>query len=156
MDKINKKEEALEALQNLITEREAAQKRRRVNKSEQEDALVLGWTLTQLHIVAIIKEKGMANNTSLSESLRLSKPAITKAVRKLLQHNILVKTQQEDNKKEVYYLLTESGEELALIHDRLHEQARNRYLRILDNFNTVELETIIKFLKAITENMKHH
>ncbi|GIN98088.1 hypothetical protein J6TS1_39580 [Siminovitchia terrae] len=156
MDKINKKEEALEALQNLITEREAAQKRRRVNKSGQEEALVLGWTLTQLHIVAIIKEKGMANNTSLSESLRLSKPAITKAVRKLLQHNILVKTQQEDNKKEVYYLLTESGEELALIHDRLHEQARNRYLRILDNFNTVELETIIKFLKAITENMKHH
>ncbi len=156
MDNINKKEEALEALQNLITERETAQKRRRVNKSGQEEALILGWTLTQLHIVAIIKERGMANNTSLSESLRLSKPAITKAVRKLLQHNILVKTQQEDNKKEVYYLLTESGEELALIHDQLHEQARNRYLRILDNFNTVELETIIKFLKAITENMKQH
>ncbi|GIN20558.1 hypothetical protein J1TS3_16920 [Siminovitchia fordii] len=55
----------------------------------------------------------------------------------LKHHNILVKTKQEDNKKEVYYLLTESAEELALIHNRLHEQARNSYLRILDNFNTV-------------------
>ncbi|HBZ10776.1 MAG TPA: MarR family transcriptional regulator [Bacillus bacterium] len=156
MDHMNKKEDALKALQHFITEREASQKKGRVNKVGQEEALALDWTLTQLHIVATIKEKGMANNTSLSECLKLSKPAITKAVRKLLHHNILVKTKQEDNKKEVYYLLTESGEELALIHDRLHEQARNSYLRILDNFNTVELETIIRFLNALTENLKHH
>lgn len=156
MDSVNKKEEALEALQHLITEREAAEKKRRINKASQEEALVSGYTLTQLHIIATIKEKGLANNTSLSESLKLSKPAITKAVRKLLQHNILVKIQQEDNKKEVYYLLTKSGEELALLHDQLHEQARNRYLSILDNFNTDELEIIIKFLNTITENIKQN
>jgi len=156
MDKINKKEEALESLQHLITEREAAQKRRKVDKAGQEEVLVLDWTLTQLHIVATIKEKGRANNTFLSESLKLSKPAITKAVKKLLQHNILAKMHQEENKKEVYYLLTESGEKLALIHNQLHEQARNSYLSILDNFNIAELETIIKFLNAVTENIKQN
>ena len=156
MDKISKKEEALESLQHLITEREAAQKRRRVDKSGKEEAFVLDWTLTQLHIVATIKEKGKANNTSLSENLKLSKPAITKAVKKLLQQNILMKIQQEDNKKEVYYLLTESGEKLALVHNQLHEQARIRYLSILDNFNIVELETIIKFLNAVTKNIKQN
>jgi len=154
MDKISKKEEALESLQHLITEREAAQKRKRVDKSGKEEAFVLDWTLTQLHIVATIKEKGMANNTYLSENLKLSKPAITKAVKKLLQQNILMKIQQEDNKKEVYYLLTESGEKLALVHNQLHEKARIRYLSILDNFNIVELETIIKFLNAVTKNIK--
>ncbi|MEI3611476.1 MarR family transcriptional regulator [Pseudogracilibacillus sp. SO30301A] len=153
---MDKKVEAIEALQQLIKEREAADRRRKGMKVSQEDAIISDWTLTQLHIVATIKEKGKANNTMLSESLNVSKPAITKAVRKLLEHNVLVKTQQEDNKKEVYYLLTKSGEMLALIHDQLHEQAKKRYLRIFDEFNTTELETIIRFLYAVTENIKSH
>ncbi len=77
-------------------------------------------------------------------------------MRKLLQHNILVKIQQEDNKKKFIIFLQKSGEELALLHDQLHEQARNRYLSILDNFNTDELEIIIKFLNTITENIKQN
>ncbi len=151
---MDNKNEAIEALQRLITERESADRRRKGMKGSQEEAIVSDWTLTQLHIVAAIKEIGTANNITLSEMVNVSKPAITKAVKKLLEHNILEKAQQEDNKKEVYYLLTKSGEMLALIHNQLHEQAKNRYLRILNDFNTAELETIIRFLNAITENMK--
>ncbi|MEK3727308.1 MULTISPECIES: MarR family transcriptional regulator [unclassified Lysinibacillus] len=153
---MEKKNDVIEALQRLITERESADRRRKGMKVSQEEAIVSDWTLTQLHIVAAIKEKGKANNITLSETLNVSKPAITKAVKKLLEHNILEKMQQEDNKKEVYYMLTKSGEMLALIHHQLHEQAKNRYLSILNDFNTSELETIIRFLNAITKNMKSH
>lgn len=151
---MNKNTEALEALEQFIKEREAVDKIRKQTKISQEQSIISDWTLTQLHIVAMIKEKGRANNTTLSESLNVSKPAITKAVRKLLEHHILEKVQEEDNKKEVYYLLTKSGEMLALIHARLHEQAKDRYLRIFDEFNTAELEVIIRFLHAITESIK--
>lgn len=68
MDNMNKKEEALKALQHFITEREASQKKGRVNKVGQEEAFTLDWTLTQLHIVATIKEKGIVNNASLSQT----------------------------------------------------------------------------------------
>lgn len=151
---MNKNTEALKALEQFIKEREAADKIRKQVKTSQEELITSDWTLTQLHIVATIKENGRANNTTLSESLNVSKPAITKAIRKLLDHHILEKIQEEDNKKEVYYLLTKSGEMLALIHAQLHEQARERYLRIFDEFNTVELEIIIRFLHAITESIK--
>lgn len=151
---MNKNTEALEALEQFIKEREAADKIRKQVKTSQEKLIASDWTLTQLHIVATIKENGRANNTTLSESLNVSKPAITKAIRKLLDHHILEKIQEEDNKKEVYYLLTKSGEMLALIHAQLHEQARERYLRIFDEFNTAELEIIIRFLHAITESIK--
>lgn len=151
---MNKNTEALEALEQFIKEREAADKIRKQVKTSQEELIASDWTLTQLHIVATIKENGRANNTTLSESLNVSKPAITKAIRKLLDHHILEKIQEEDNKKEVYYLLTKSGEMLALIHAQLHEQARERYLRIFDEFNTAELEIIIRFLHAITESIK--
>lgn len=151
---MNKSIEALDALEQFIKEREAADKIRKQINMGQEESIISDWTLTQLHIVAFIKEKGRANNTILSKSLNVSKPAITKAVRKLLEHHILEKIQEKDNKKEVYYLLTKSGEMLALIHAQLHEQARERYLRIFDEFNTAELETIIRFLKTVTENIK--
>ncbi len=151
---MNKNTEALEALEQFIKEREAADRIRKQTKISQEQSIISDWTLTQLHIVATVKEKGRANNTTLSESLNVSKPAITKAVRKLLEHHILEKI-QEENKKEVYYLLTKSGEMLALIHAQLHEQARDRYLRIFDEFNTAELEIIIRFLHTITESIKY-
>ncbi|WP_313798906.1 MarR family transcriptional regulator [Cytobacillus sp.] len=155
MNHMDKKTEALNALQQLIKVREAAQKRRSFNKKETEESVVMDWTLTQLHIVSVIKEKGSANNTSLAETLQVSKPAITKAIRKMLEKHVIVKTRQEDNQKEVHYLLTEYGEQLASIHARLHEQVKNQYLRLLDGFTTNELDTIIAFLKAITDNLKH-
>lgn len=88
---MEKKNDVIEALQRLITERESADRRRKGMKVSQEEAIVSDWTLTQLHIVAAIKEKGKANNITLSETLNVSKPAITKAVKKLLEHNILEK-----------------------------------------------------------------
>lgn len=156
MSHMDKKTEALNALQQLIKEREAAQKRRSFNKKVTEDSIVKDWTLTQLHIVSAIKEQGSANNSSLAETLHLSKPAITKAIRRMLEKHVIVKTRQEDNQKEVHYLLTEFGEQLASIHARLHEQAKSRYLSLLDGFNTDELDTIIAFLKTITDNLKHN
>ncbi|PAD14661.1 MarR family transcriptional regulator [Shouchella clausii] len=153
---MNKKEQALEALEQVIKEREAADRRRKAMKGSQEESIVSDWTLTQLHIVAIVKEQERANNTMLAEHLNVSKPAITKAVKKLLDQQILEKTQLADNKKEVYYRLTKSGEMLTFIHSQLHEQARNRYMRIFAEFNSTELETIIRFLHALAENIKSH
>ncbi|MEB5482459.1 hypothetical protein P8825_23255 [Shouchella clausii] len=65
---MNKKEQALEALEQVIKEREAADRRRKAMKGSQEEAIVSDWTLTQLHIVAIVKEQERANNTMLEAS----------------------------------------------------------------------------------------
>ncbi len=155
MNNMNKKLETLNALEQLIKERDATQKRRYFNKNDKDTSIIMDWTLTQLHIVSAIKKKGSGNNTSLSETLNVSKPAITKAIKKMLEKNVIVETRQKGNQKEVHYLLTDFGEQLAYIHERLHKQAKNRYLHILDNFNSNELDTITTFLKTITDNLKH-
>ncbi len=154
---MNQKEQVLEALQNLITTREDAQKKRVVNRGEDQEgnALTLEWSLTQLHIVATIKDNGLANNSLLSHKLNVSKPAIAKAIKKLLKHHVIIKIQRNDNKKEIFYGLTESGEKLAFIHEQLHEKARNKYLSILEKFDDAELIVIARFLYAITDNMKN-
>ncbi|GIN73407.1 putative HTH-type transcriptional regulator YvnA [Bacillus sp. J14TS2] len=151
---MNKQAEAMEALKQLIMKREEADRNRKAINVSDEEAAISDWTLTQLHIVAVIKEKEKANNTTLAERLNISKPAVTKAVKKLLEHHMIEKTQREGNKKEVHYLLSDSGKMLAVIHEQLHEKAEARYLRIFEKFNTEELETIIKFLNMMTENIK--
>ncbi|MGA3601387.1 MarR family transcriptional regulator [Lysinibacillus agricola] len=153
---MDKKEQVIEALQNFITEREASQKKRSVARrgEEESNTTVLDWTLTQLHIVAMIKERGSANNSELSSELNVSKPAITKAVRKLLQYNMIAKTQLERNKKEIHYVLTESGKRLALVHEQLHQKARNKYLSLLKKFSDTELDAITKFLNVVTGSLK--
>ncbi|WP_179134535.1 MarR family transcriptional regulator [Oceanobacillus timonensis] len=150
---MDKKKEAIEALQQLIKEREAADRNRKAIKFN-EEAVVSDWTLTQLHVVAVIKEKGQANNTTLAEQLNISKPAVTKAVKKLLENRMLEKIQQDGNKKEVYYMLTDSGDMLAAIHEELHEKAESRYLDIFNHFDDNELETLITFFKLVSKNIK--
>lgn len=148
-------EEVIHSLQHMITKREAAYKKRVADKHFDEEGNVITqeWTLTQLHIVAIMKDEKFANNRMLAEKLDLTKAAITKATKKLLKQEIMIEKELKDNKKEIYYALTESGERLALLHEQLHEKAKQKYIDILQEFSDEELAVINRFLKSITNNL---
>ncbi len=49
------------------------------------------------------------NNKFLSEMLNVSKPAITKSIKKLLAKGLVVESHNEFNKREVNYSLTQEG-----------------------------------------------
>ncbi|MDQ0177206.1 MarR family transcriptional regulator [Bacillus chungangensis] len=148
-------EQVIHSLQHLITKREAAHKKRVTDKRFDEEGNVIAqeWTLTQLHIVAVMKAEKMANNRMLAEKLDLTRAAITKATKKLLKQEIMIEKELKDNKKEIYYTLTESGERLALLHEQLHEKAKQKYIDILQEFSDEELAVINRFLKSIANNL---
>lgn len=146
------KEQVLKALQEFITTRESLQKLESTNMKNY--LFGVSWTLTQLHIVALLQRDGMLNNTSLAEKLNVSKPAITKAMKNLLEHHIVAIKQMEGNKKEIHYILTDKGNELALLHEQLHEEAKSQYLKLLESFSDEQLETINTFLYSLTEHLK--
>lgn len=148
----NTKRKVLEALQDLITTRESIRKAE--SSSKKNVMFGISWTLTQFHIVALLKEKELMNNTNLAKELHISKPAVTKAIKKLLEHSIIMEKQMEGNKKEIFYILTEKGEKMAAIHEKLHKTAEDQYLSLLDSFNKEQLETIIMFLNALTSHLK--
>ena len=144
------KKKVLKALQELITTRESI---RKAESSNKKNVLFgVSWTLTQFHIVALLKEQELMNNTNLAKELNVSKPAVTKAIKKLLEHCIIVEKQNKGNKKEIFYVLTEKGEKMASIHERLHKDAEDQYLTLLDTFNKEQLETIIIFLNTLTSH----
>lgn len=149
----NTKKEVLKVLQELITTRESI---RKVEASNKKNVMFgVSWTLTQFHIVALLKENELMNNTILARELDISKPAVTKATKKLLEHGIIIEKQNEGNKKKIFYVLTEKGEMMAAIHEKLHKNAEEQYLSLLDSFNKEQLETIILFLQTLTSHLKN-
>ncbi|MGX9291867.1 MarR family transcriptional regulator [Bacillus sp. A015] len=149
-----KEQIVLKAIQDLIMHRE----KRRNDPTDPlittTDTLKQDWTLTQLHILSMIQANpNESNNTFLSQQLQLSKPAITKAVKKLIEKGMVDYCHRQGDKKSVYYSLTEEGTQLAALHDELHEKAVTSYLEFLHQFNEDELQVIERFLKAWKEKI---
>ncbi|MGV3243530.1 MarR family winged helix-turn-helix transcriptional regulator [Staphylococcus sp. 11261D007BR] len=147
---MNKQNKVILLLQQFIIERENADKRRQYRKEKEN----LDLSLTQFHILELIDKNENVNNKFLSEELKLSKPAITKSIKKLINKNLLVEKNYEHNKREVYYELTTKGEKLSVIHDDLHKKAVRKYEEVLKVFDDDELETISEFLSRSINQLK--
>ena len=137
-------------LQKFIIERENADKRRKYRRENEN----LDLSLTQFHIIELIDKNDKINNKFLAKELNLSKPAVTKSIKKLLSKNLVVELNNEENKREIYYKLTKEGEKLSFIHDELHKQAVKKYEEVLKVFDDKEMETIIEFLQRSVDELK--
>ncbi|MBZ8175532.1 MarR family transcriptional regulator [Staphylococcus delphini] len=147
---MNKQMEVILTLQQFIIERENANKRKQNIKGNED----LNLSLTHFHIIELIAKHNNVNNKFLADQLNISNPAITKSMKKLLSKGLVIKLHQAQNKKEVYYQLTEKGEKLSSIHDELHQKAVKKYEDVLEVFKENELEVIIQFLSRSISALK--
>lgn len=146
------KEKTLKAIENFILQREKKTKQ----QNDVAESLLIShgfskdrWSLTQLHIVALINDNpNGANNTFLASRLGISKPAVTKAINALTKEKMITTQKKESDQKSIYYRLTNSGKKLALIHEQMHEIAQERYDQLLSQFSDEELQVITTFLNA--------
>lgn len=150
MDK--SKEKTLKAIEHFILQREKKTKQ----QNEIAESLLIShgftenrWSLTQLHVVALINENpNEVNNTFLANQLNISKPAVTKAINVLTKEEMITNQMKAGNQKAIYYSLTNAGEKLALIHEQMHQMAKERYDQLLSQFSDEELQLITTFLNA--------
>ncbi|MCY7891859.1 MarR family transcriptional regulator [Bacillus vallismortis] len=121
--------------------------------SEHLEHLKKDWTLTQLHIVSCIHTSQNVNNSFLASRLHISKAAVSKAVQALLKHKIITVAKKPGNKKEIFYTLTESGRELAALHEQLHEKAMEKYEQLFKEFSIDDLKTVTAFFNLWVKHM---
>ena len=86
--------------------------------------------------------------------MELSKAAITKIGNRLLADELVERTQMNDNKKEVYFLLTRQGRRLFDLHEKLHDIEAERAFRFLSRYKTDELQIIQRFLQDVNTEME--
>ncbi|MCA1174239.1 MULTISPECIES: MarR family transcriptional regulator [Bacillus] len=124
-----------------------------IPSSQHLDHLKKDWTLTQLHIVSCLHTSKNVNNSFLASRLHISKAAVSKAIQALLKHNIITVTKKPGNKKEIFYTLTESGKELAGLHEQLHQKAKEQYKQLFNEFSIDELKTVTAFINLWIKHM---
>lgn len=132
--------------------------RQQEEKDDQERLLELaqkkgeGWTdllqslsVTALHVLEVIGEHEPINGIQIARHLDLTKGAVSKIVKKLLEQQLLLTEKLENNRKEIYFRLTGQGREIFLWHQEVHPQLEEQGKRFLSRYSTEELQLLVRF-----------
>ncbi|MBD2797904.1 MarR family transcriptional regulator [Xenorhabdus sp. 18] len=124
---------------------------RRHNEEALREYGLSGYSLSELHVIQCIGESGLLNITSISQVMGMTKGAISKICAKLFQRSIVEKLKMVDNQKETYFSLTDERKQIFAAHEKLHQQAEARWLKLLENYSLAEWMTIKQFIADMAE-----
>ncbi|WP_217598169.1 MarR family transcriptional regulator, partial [Cohnella sp. GbtcB17] len=74
-----------------------------------------------------------ASVTKLAERIYMTRSAISKIAKKLMEMGLIESYQKPENKKEIYFKLSEQGEAVSRIHEELHNVFRERDRAIFEH-----------------------
>ncbi|MDP4097829.1 MarR family transcriptional regulator [Paenibacillus sp. P96] len=134
-----------EVKDNVMTSRVEEEK----DKLEETLGLRLNLNLSDIHMIACIGDHEPINVTTLSEKMNLTKGSITRISGKLLEQGLIRREQLNDNKKEVFFRLTLRGEQLHVIHDKLHKEVEQRFKDFLGKYTPEQLD----FAKELLQDL---
>lgn len=102
--------------------------------------------VSEIHCLDFIGKIKDPNVTKISQSMNMTRGAISKLCKKLLSNNLIDKYKKPENDKEIYFKLTELGEELYKYHEIKHKQWEERNNKFFKNVTKQEREIVASFL----------
>ncbi|AQR94861.1 MarR family transcriptional regulator [Clostridium saccharoperbutylacetonicum] len=136
----------------LIGFRELYNKMAWLNKSKMEDSLK-GYKSSEVHYIECIGKNVEPNVTKLAESLYMTRGAISKMTKKLIEKGIVESYQKPDNKKEIYFKLTEQGQKIYKIHDKLHKEFQERDKVVFEKVTEEQFDSMLTFINKYSEHL---
>lgn len=112
-----------------------------------------GYNPSEIHCVEYIGEKADPNVTELAEAFYMTKSAISKLTRRLMNKGLIESYQKPDNKKEIYFRLTERGKSVNEIHKKLDEKFQERDSVVFEPVTDEQYETMIHFAERYNRHL---
>ena len=81
---------------------------------------------SEVHSLCIIGDNENVNGAMISSKLAMTRSAISKIISKLKKKELIYSYQNSDNKKEIYYKLTEKGYLIYHKHEKAHKEWEER------------------------------
>lgn len=103
--------------------------------------------VSEIHCIDLIGKIENPNVTKISQRMNMTRGAISKISKKLLNNNLIDKYKNPENDKEIYFKLTELGERLYKDHEIKHKQWEERNNEFFKNIDKEEQEIVANFLK---------
>ncbi|MEK5508903.1 MarR family transcriptional regulator [Paenibacillus sp. SEL3] len=123
-----------------------------LNKDKMENSLK-GYKPSEVHCIEYIERNADSNVTKLAESLYMTTGAISKITKKLIKKGIIESYQKLDNKKEVYFRLTEEGKVIYNIHEELHKEFQERDKAVFEQVTEEQFNSMISFLEKYSRHL---
>ncbi|WP_339315717.1 MarR family transcriptional regulator [Paenibacillus sp. FSL R10-2734] len=123
-----------------------------LNKSKMEDSLK-GYTSSEVHCIEYIEKNVDSNVTKLAESFYMTRGAISKLTKKLIEKGLIESYQKSDNKKEIYFRLTEQGKVIYKIHEDLHKEFQERDKDMFEQITEEEMNSILSFVERYSRHL---
>lgn len=103
--------------------------------------------VSEIHCLDCIGKIKDPNVTKISQSMNMTRSAISKISKKLLNSDLIDKYKKPENDKEIYFKLTELGEMLYKDHGIKHKNWEERNNKFFKNIDKEEQEVVASFLK---------
>lgn len=123
-----------------------------LNKFKMESALK-AYKPSEVHCIEYIEKNEDSNVTQLAASLYMTTSAISKLTKKLVKKGFIESYKKEDNKKEVYFRLTEEGKRINKIHEKLHKEFQERDKIIFEQITDEQFNIMLSFIEKYSNHL---
>ncbi|MBU4438034.1 MAG: MarR family transcriptional regulator [Firmicutes bacterium] len=123
-----------------------------LNKFKMEDSLK-GYTSSEVHCIEYIGSNVDTNVTKLAESFYMTRGALSKLTKKMIEKGIIESYQKPDNKKEIYFRLTEQGNAINKIHEDLHEAFQERDKAVFEDITEAQFDSMLSFMEKYRRHL---
>lgn len=123
-----------------------------LNKPKMEDRLK-EYKPSEVHCIEYIGKNVDSNVTKLSESFYMTRSAMSKITKKLIEKGFIESYQKPDNKKEIYFRLTKQGKEINKIHEKLHKEFQERDKVIFEEVTEEQLDSMLNFVEKYSRHL---
>ncbi|MBI4857822.1 MAG: MarR family transcriptional regulator [Acetobacterium woodii] len=123
-----------------------------LNKFKMEDSLK-GYTSSEVHCIEYISSNVDSNVTKLAESFYMTRGAISKLTKKMVEKGIIESYQKPDNKKEIYFRLTEQGNAINKIHEDLHDEFQARDKAVFEDITEAQFDSMLSFMEKYRRHL---
>ncbi|MFC9708609.1 MarR family transcriptional regulator [Paenibacillus sp. NPDC056933] len=123
-----------------------------LNKDKMEESLK-GYKPSEVHCIEYIEKNADSNVTKLAESFYMTRGAISKLTKKLIEKGLIESYQKSDNKKEIYFRLTEQGKVIYQIHEDLHNEFHERDKAVFEQVTDAQFDSMLKFVDKYNRHL---
>lgn len=124
--------------------RELFEKMSWLNKIEMKKELK-GYKASEIHCLEFIGKHHNPNVTQLADYFYMTRGAMSKMTKKLMDKELIESYQNPANKKEIYFKMTSQGQKLFDKHEKLHQDFQKRDQDVFNQVSEEQYKTMLDF-----------
>jgi len=143
---MNKEEQVIMGFRDLLD------KMVMLNKFTMKDSLK-GYKASEVDCIEYIGRNVDSNVTKLAEFFYVTRGAISKITKKLIKKGFIESYRKPDNKKEIYFRLTEQGKVINKVHEELHKKFQERDKAVFEQVTEEQFDFMLSFVEKYSRHL---